>query len=213
MGAMKKGINPKQKAFCGTKNKSRATSKDKSKKPSLKTKDPEEPLTEKEEHLCREFICDFAENQVRAYMHVYGTENYDSARTKSSQVFAKVNIKRRIAELRAERNKRLEVSADRVLSEIAKLAFYDPRCFFDSDGRLKPIDEIEPDHAAVIAGIETMHKVIGDDKDGVVVLTKIKLPDKGANLERLGRNLKLFTDKKELELNQPITVVVRKFNE
>jgi hypothetical protein len=35
------------------------------------------------------------------------------------------------------------------------------------------------------------------------------LPDKGANLERLGKNLKLFTDKKEVELTQPITVVVR----
>jgi predicted ATPase len=58
-----------------------------------------------------------------------------------------------------------------------------------------------------------MHKVTGEDKDGVVVMTKIKLPDKGANLERLGRNLRLFTDKKELELNQPITVVVRKFGD
>jgi phage terminase small subunit len=172
-----------------------------------------EPLTSKEERLCREFICDFAENQTRAYMHAYGTKNYDSARTEASKIFAKPNIKRRIAELRAERNKRLEISADKVLAEIAKLAFYDPRELFDSDGRLKPIDELDPDHAAIIGGIETLHKVIGDEKDGMAVITKIKLADKGANLERLGRNLKLFTDKKELELNQPITVVVRKFNE
>lgn len=156
-----------------------------------------EPLTDKEEWLCREFVCDFAENQVRAYMHVYGTENYDSARTKSSQVFAKVNIKKRIAELRAERNKRLEITGDRVLAEIAKLAFYDPRSFFDSDGRLKPIDELTADQAAIIGGIETFHKVDGGDKDAVAVITKIKMADKGANLERLGRNLKLFTDKTE----------------
>lgn len=170
-----------------------------------------EPLTEKEEWLCREFVADFAENQVRAYMHVYGTENYNSARTESSKVFAKPNIKIRIKELREERNKRLEISGDRVLQEIAKLSFYDPRGFFDTDGRLKPIDEIDPDHAAVIAGIETLHKIVGEDKDGVVVLTKIKLPDKGSNLERLGKYFKLFTEKKEIDVNQPINVTIKKF--
>lgn len=155
-----------------------------------------EPLTDKEEQLCREFVADFAGNQVRSYMHVYGTENYDSARTKSSQVFAKVNIKSRIAELQQERNKRLEITGDRVLSEIAKLAFYDPRDFFDADGKLKPIDELDPDHAAIIAGIETQHKTIGAEKT-YAVLTKIKLADKGANLERLGKYFKLFTEKHE----------------
>lgn len=179
--------------------KAKARKRPKKKKPTIKApvSETEEPLTEKEEWLCREFVCDFAENQVRAYMHVYGTENYDSARTKSSQVFAKVNIKKRIAELRAERNKRLEITGDRVLAEIAKLAFYDPRSFFDSDGRLKPIDELTADQAAIIGGIETFHKVDGGDKDAVAVITKIKMADKGANLERLGRNLKLFTDKTE----------------
>jgi len=157
----------------------------------------EEPLTEKEEWLCREFVADFAENQVRAYMHVYPECTYDSAKTLSTRMFTKVNIKRRIAELRAERNKRLEISGDRVLSEISKLAFYDPRKFFDSDMRLKPMDELDPDHAAIITGIETLHKTVGEEKDGVIVLTKIKMADKGANLERLGKYFKLFVDRTE----------------
>jgi phage terminase small subunit len=167
-----------------------------------------EPLTSKEERLCREFICDFAENQVRAYMHVYPGQSYDSSRVDSSKVFAKSNIKKRIAELRAERNKRLEISGDRVLAEIAKLAFYDPRCFFDSDGRLKPIDEIDPDHAAIIGGIETLHKTVGDEKDGMAVITKIKLADKGANLERLGKYFKLFTDKTEVGLDAQTAALI-----
>jgi phage terminase small subunit len=188
--------------------------KKKSKKPSSKSIKTElEPLTSKEDRLCRELICDFAENQTRAYMHAYGTEKYDSARTEASKVFAKPNIKKRIAELREERNKRLEISGDRVLSEIAKLSFYDPRAFFDSDGRLKPIDEIDPDHAAIIGGIETLHKVIGDDKDGMAVITKIKLADKGANLERLGKYFKLFTDKSEVDIKQPLIVNIKKFGD
>lgn len=156
-----------------------------------------EPLTDKEEWLCREFVCDFAENQTRAYHHVWPNVTYESARTLAAKLFAKVRIKKRIAELRAERNKRLEITGDRVLAELAKLSFYDTRDFFDADGRLKPIDELTADQAAIIGGIETFHKVDGGEKDGVAVITKIKMADRGANLERLGRNLKLFTDKTE----------------
>ena len=211
----KKKANPKTPggALCGAKTKSRKTTiKEKSKKTSNTPPKTElEPLTEKEEWLCREFVADFAENQVRAFMHIYPGQSYDSARVHSSQVFAKGNIKQRIAELRAERNKRLEISGDRVLSEIAKLSFYDPRKFFDSDMRLKPMDELDPDHAAIIAGIETLHKTVGEEKDGVIVLTKIKMADKGANLERLGRYFKLFTDKKEVDIKQPLEITIKKF--
>lgn len=156
------------------------------------------PLTDKEEWFCREFVADAGENQTRAYMRVFKTPSYNSARTQASQLCAKVNIRQRIDELREERNKRLEITADKVLAGIAKLAFYDSRDFFDEDGKLKPLGELDPDHADVIAGIETFHKVTGDDRDEVAITTKIKLADRGQNLERLGKHLKLFTDKTEL---------------
>lgn len=152
------------------------------------------PLTDKEEWLCREFVSDAGENQTRAYMRVYPGCTYDSARTLAAKQFADIRISQRIDELRQERNKRLEITADRVLQELAKLAFYDPRGFFDDDGRLKPINEIEPDQAAVIGGIETIHKVTGEEGDGLTVLTKIKLPEKKGALELIGRNLSLWKD-------------------
>ena len=208
----KKAVPTKKKrkpgnALCGTDNKSREPTK---KKPKKINPTPKEQLTDKEDRMCREFLAN-GEIQVRAFMQVYRGYSYDNARTESSKVFAKPHIKSRIKELREERNKRLEITADKVLSEIAKLAFYDPRDFFDSDGRLKPIDELDPDHAAVIAGIETMHKTVGDEKDWLIVLTKIKLPDKGVNLERLGKNLKLFTDKSEVDIKQPLEITIKKF--
>lgn len=156
------------------------------------------PLTDKEEWLCREFVADAGENQTRAYSRVYPGATYDSARVLASKLFANVNIQARIAELRVERNKRLEISADRVLLELSKLAFYDPRGFFDEDGRLKPLGELDPDQAAVIGGVETFHKVTGDEGDGMCVTTKIKLPEKKGALELIGRNLKMWTDKTEV---------------
>jgi len=155
-------------------------------------------LTEKEEWFCREYICDAAMNATQAYARVFKGCAYNTARTEGSRLLANPNISQRIDELKQERNKRLEITADRVLEELAKLAFHDPRNFFDEDGRLKPIGELDPDHAKVIAGIETLHKVDGGDKDGVTITTKIKLADRGQNLERLGKHLKLFTDKTEL---------------
>jgi phage terminase small subunit len=162
------------------------------------TQEERQPLTDREEWVCREFVADSGENQTRAYMKVFKGCSYDSARVQASQLFAKVNMRQRIDELREERNKRLEITADKVLAGIAKLAFYDSRCFFDDNGKLKPIGELDPDQSDVIAGIETFHKVTGDESDEVAITTKIKLADRGQNLERLGKHLKLFTDKTEL---------------
>jgi phage terminase small subunit len=170
-----------------------------------------QPLTDKEEWLCREFVCD--ENQVRCYMRVYPSSSYEVAKTVASRLFSKVHIRKRIDELRRARNKRLEISADRVLEGLAKLAFSDSRNLFDSDGRLKPIHELDPDDASVIGGIETFHKVIGDEGGGVAVVTKIKIADRGQNLERLGRHLKLFTDKIELEVTDSMAELMKSARE
>jgi phage terminase small subunit len=151
----------------------------------------EKPLTDKEEWFCREYVCE--ENGTKAYLRVYKC-SYDSARSGASSLLTKSNIQVRLEELREERNKRLEISADRVLRELSKLAFYDPRGFFDEDGRLKPISEIDPDQAAVIGGIETIHKVTGEESDGMTVLTKIKLPEKKGALELIGRNLNMWKE-------------------
>lgn len=169
----------------------------------------EEPLSDKEEWLCREFVCDYAENQVRAFMHVYPGYSYDSARVASSKVFAKDNMRQRIDELRQERAKRLEITGDRIFAELSKLAFYDPRAFFDSKMKLVPLSELSPDHAAVIAGIETIHKVTGEDGDGQCITTKIKLPDKKGALELLGKHHKLWNDvgSKENPATHVVTVL------
>lgn len=154
----------------------------------------EKALSPQHDRFCREFIID--ENAVRAYQRAYkeSLATYESAAASATRLLKDVKIQARIEMLRAERNKRLEISADRVLTELAKLAFYDPRNLFDDDGRLKPISDLDPDHAAVIAGIETVHKIVGDDKDGLSVLTKIKLPDKKGALELIGRNMAMWKD-------------------
>jgi phage terminase small subunit len=92
----------------------------------------------------------------------------------------------------AERSKRTEVTADRVLLEIARLGFSDLRRLFDEDGRLKRPDEWDDDTAASIVSIEIVSRSLGD---GVVeYVRKIKLWDKGKALDQLSKHLGLYRD-------------------
>ena len=60
----------------------------------------------------------------------------------------------RVNELKELQLRRHQVTADRVIAELAKLAFLDIRKAFDEEGKLKPIHEIDDDTAAAIAGLE-----------------------------------------------------------
>lgn len=165
------------------------------------TKDTTNPrkLTHKQQMFVKEYMVD--SNATQAAIRA----GYGSARAVETgyKLTHKNHIAAAIEAETAARANRLEITADRVLQELAKMAFCDTRAFFDDDGRLKPISEIDDNTAASLAGIETMHKVVGEESDGCIVLTKIKIADKGAALERLGRHLKLFTDKLDVsgELN------------
>jgi phage terminase small subunit len=66
----------------------------------------------------------------------------------------KVKVQALLKQRIEERQQRLDLSADRVLQEIAKIAFFDPRKLFNQDGSLKNINELDADTAAAIAGFE-----------------------------------------------------------
>lgn len=123
-----------------------------------------------------------------------------SACSQGSRLLRNVKISSKIADLQKKQTDKLDITAERVLGELAKMAFLDPRKFFREDGSLKPVGELDDQTAASLAGIEHEklfeHFGKGQAKE-VGTTTKIKIADKGINLERLGRHLKLFTDKIE----------------
>jgi phage terminase small subunit len=99
-----------------------------------------------------------------------------------------------IAERQAQRAAKLGATADQVISELAKLAFYDVRQLFDQKGNLKTITELDDISAAAIAGFDVVEEKIA----GISTATKkVKLADKRGALELLGKWHKLWTDKTE----------------
>ena len=103
-------------------------------------------------------------------------------------------------EIEKEFEKRLEkigVSKDRVLTEIARLAFSDNRRLYRKDGSLLMPSEWDDETAAAIAGVETFEEFSGrgEDRVQIGITKKVKVWDKARCLELLGRHLKLFGEK------------------
>lgn len=142
-----------------------------------------------------EFVIEYLANGLNATKAAI-TAGY-SKRTADSQASRLLKSKPVKAEIARRTKKRLakrEITADRVLDEIAKLAFANPQRFYNPFGSLIPIHELDEDVAASIAGLEILEVAggRGKKKKSIATLKKIKFADKGVNLERLGRYLKLF---------------------
>lgn len=118
-----------------------------------------------------------------------------NADTQGSRMLASPRIAAELAERTRQMCEKREITAERVLDEIAKMAYLDPRKLFTLDGQLVPVHLLGDDTAASIAGVE----VSEIKADGFVIghLKKIKIADKRGSLELLGRYLKLFVDKVE----------------
>jgi len=101
------------------------------------------------------------------------------------------------------REARTEITQDRVLRELAKIAFQDVRSLYREDGSLIPIKELDDAAAASIAGVEVLTRSVldrgGEETDDPImaITTKIKLSDKRAALVDVGRHLGMFKDKLE----------------
>jgi len=104
-------------------------------------------MSHRETVFVREYLLDL--NGTRAAAAAgYSSK---SASVAASRMLRKVKVQ---ALLKQWMEERLDLSADRVLQEIAKIAFFDLRKLVNQDGSLKNINELDADTVAAIAGFE-----------------------------------------------------------
>lgn len=149
-------------------------------------------LTPKQQRFCEEYLIDLNATQA-AIRAGYSAK---TANEQGARLLANVSVASQIDQLKKARAQSTGITAERVLQEIAKLAFFDPRKLLNDDGTPKAIHELDDETAMAVAGIDIVTK--GNDDVGYADIMKIKLADKGQNLERLGRHLKLFTERIEV---------------
>lgn len=153
-------------------------------------------LKKKQRRFVEEYLLDLnaAQAAIRA--------GYSEKRAEQSgyQLLTNIDVAKAIQEQMEARSKRTEISQDRVLQEYAKLAFLDPRKFYDDQGRLIPIHQLPDDAAAAIAGMDVVTERNGQDADGnpeFATVRKIKLVDKKGALDSVARHLGMFEKDKQ----------------
>ena len=153
-----------------------------------------EKLTPKQALFCKEYLVDL--NATQAAKRAGYSE--DTAKQIGSENLSKPAIAERIQKGMDARVIAVGIDAEMVLAELCKLSTYNVQDFIveGTDG-LRAISDLDRDHAAAITEITTSKIVGKDGDDDTVIETKVKLADKGKNLERIGRHLKLFTDRIE----------------
>ena len=154
-----------------------------------------EKLTPKQALFCKEYLVDL--NATQAAKRAGYSE--DTAKQIGSENLSKPAIAERIQRGKDARAIAVGIDADMVLAELCKLATYNVQDFIveGTDG-LRTISDLDRDHAAAITEITTRRIAGKDGDDDTVIETKVKLADKGQNLERIGKHLKLFTDRTEV---------------
>ena len=151
-------------------------------------------LTAKQRQFVAEYLIDLNATQA-------ATRAGYSARTANEQgarLLANVSVRAALQDAMQARSARTEVTADRVLAEYAKLAFLDPRRFYDAKGGLIPVPLLPADVAAALSGMEVTVERAGKDEDGkqgFSDVTKIKFVDKKGALDSVARHLGMFNDK------------------
>lgn len=109
------------------------------------TTQKERKLTQKEEMFCREYLIDF--NGTQAYIRAgFKVKNDNVAKTQASKLLTKATIEKRLEQLKAERNERVEINADWVLKEavsVYRMAKGELPCvmgYTDKEGKTQKVD-------------------------------------------------------------------------
>lgn len=83
------------------------------------------------------------------------------------------------------------MEAVRVLQELASIAFADIGQLFDAAGRLKPLNQLDPEHRAAIRSLQITTREM--DNGTLERKVAVQIWDKLVALERLARYLGLFS--------------------
>lgn len=169
-------------------------------------------LTAKQAAFVREYLVDLNATQA-AIRAGYSSHRADAI---GYENLRKPELARAIQEAMDKRSEKVEITSDRVLTEIGKLAFADIRKIFNEHGQLLPAHMLPDEIAASVASIEVVTKSIpGQDGEAADVehTSKIKFWDKRGSLELLGRHLKLFTDKIEVDVGEGLAARIKEARE
>ena len=153
-------------------------------------------LTAKQQRFCDEYLIDL--NAAQAAIRAGYSPK--TAEQTASRLLTIVKVSDEIAREMAERSKRTGINQDRVVQELAKLAFVNIADVVDLDSATVKGTATGED-LACIQSVKIKPSEFGTERE-------IKLYDKKASLELLGKHLGMFKDKLEVEADMDLNITV-----
>lgn len=154
-------------------------------------------LTEKQRRFVDEYLIDLNATQA-AIRAGYSVKTAD---VQGSRMLGNVKVQQAIAEAMAERSKRTGVNQDRVVLELAKIAFVKMTDIVDCKGRIKDTATDED-----LSCIESIKYKESDNEFGGSVEREVKISPKLKALELLGKHLGMWNDKLDVNIASPIVI-------
>jgi len=102
----------------------------------------------------------------------------------------------------------MDIEEERIIREVAVIAFNDPAKFFDADGNLLPITEMPEEARRALAGFEVeqlFEFIPGEGKTPNGTVTKIRIRDKMPALLALMKKLGILTERVDVNRNINVT--------
>ena len=157
-------------------------------------------LNAKQQRFVEEYLIDLNATQaaIRAGYSV------KTANEQGARLLANVSIQENVAKKMAERSKRTGINQDRVIQELARIAFVNPQNVINADDGSVREDATEDD-LACIQSVKV--KTMSGDK-GYSEEREVRLNDKMKALELLGKHLGMFKDKVELETDMDLNITI-----
>ena len=143
-------------------------------------------MTERQKRFCEEYLIDLNATQA-AIRAGYSAK---TAKEQGCQQLTNINVRARIDVALAARSKRTGVNQDRVIRELARVAFANATDVVDFE-TAELIQSATSDDTAAIASVKV--KII-PTSDGLGIEREIRMADKLKALELLGRHMGMFTD-------------------
>lgn len=159
-------------------------------------------LTPKQKRFVAEYLIDL--NASAAYKRAGYSGTGKTADVNASRMLANAKVAEEVKLAKKKREDRTGITQDRVLQELARLAFFDMRRLYAPDGTLKSPHDWDDDTAAALAGVEVVETQKVSVEDGTIIRTpefvkKAKVWDKGGALTLAMRHLGMLNDKLQVD--------------
>lgn len=153
-------------------------------------------MTKKQKRFVEEYLIDLNATQAA----IRAGYSPDSAKEIGCENLTKPNISAAIAKAMAERSKRTGINQDRVLQELARIGFAKITDVMDpATAKIKK--NASEDDLACIQSVKIKPNEWGTERE-------VKLCDKKAALELLGKHLGMFKDRLDVDMDMDLNISI-----